>query len=111
MDSDQYSKFTNIVQSLELGDPIEAITNRLGLPSIDQVLATKEEGRFVCRWIRYDVVRYREDEVNDVRDRYVVFVLDENNNVREIKCHCKGMTNRPASALPLVSPELRDPRD
>ena len=69
---------------LKPGDSYQSVTNRLGTPTYDQALARKEDSRVIGRSLKYYVVRWEADLVNEFYDELVDVFLDEQDRVRSV---------------------------
>jgi hypothetical protein len=69
---------------LKPGDSYQSVTNKLGTPTYDQVLARKENHRVVGRSLKYYVVTWEAGLVNELQDELVDVFLDEQGQVRSV---------------------------
>jgi hypothetical protein len=70
--------------ALRPGDSYQSVTNKLGTPTYDQVLARKEDSHVVGRSLKYYAVRWETGLVNELYDQLVDVFLDERDRVRSV---------------------------
>jgi hypothetical protein len=70
--------------ALKPGDSYQNVTNKLGTPTYDQVLAKKANRRSLGRSLKYSVVTWEAGLVNELSDELVDVVLDERDRVRSV---------------------------
>jgi len=72
--------------TLKPSDSYESVTNKLGMPTYDQHLATKQNNprRVIGRSLKYYAVIWKTGLVSEGADQYVDVFLDENDRVRSV---------------------------
>ena len=85
LDTSAKRKLVVKTTTLKVGDTFKTVTNVLGVPTFDQKLTHKENGRIFGRSLSYYAVIWERDLVNEFHDELVVVTLDENDRVRSIR--------------------------
>ena len=78
-------KLVEKATALKVGDSFQTVTNALGTPAFDQMLARKESSRIIRRSLKYYAVIWERGLVNELRDELVDITLDERDRVRSVR--------------------------
>src|SRR5262245_28467034 len=76
MDASAKRRLAANATSLKVGDSIHVVTNALGVPTYDQKLAGKENGRVIRRSLKYYALIWDRGLVNELHDELVSITLD-----------------------------------
>jgi hypothetical protein len=70
--------------TIKEGDAYSTVVAKLGKPTHDDRLMSKQGNRFVCRSLTYYAVRWTASGVNEIHDEYVDVCLDEKDSVKSV---------------------------
>ncbi|PLX26677.1 hypothetical protein C0583_06620 [Candidatus Parcubacteria bacterium] len=82
LSEDEMLDFTNKLEAIEIGDDIKIIIDNLDIPDTDQINKDRR-GVFISRTLTYYTSAKYENEASE-DDKYVIFELDEDNNIKSI---------------------------
>jgi len=70
---------------IQMGNTYQTVTNKLGIPTHDQWLARKEDGRVIGRSLKYYAVKWQTGLVNERHDELVHIFFNEYDEVKSVR--------------------------
>lgn len=93
--SEDRRAFVDKVQKLKLGDLRLDVELALGKPWSDDKVTTKENRKFIGRFVKYYVTKKNKTSVNEHLDEWILLKFGANDQLEEIYSRVAEIPNRP----------------